>query len=144
MRGSSYGEIACAVQAERDAAWWWAVRGFGVAERRRESADLVHARRGAQTAVDDWLVKICGMGWREEIYDLKAQFGLKEGSRRFVRRAYEALNLPAPPDFYAKGSAGKLDATPDHADVVCPSLSDLPLPPALGRDVLLHDSGQRW
>ena len=120
-----YGDLADSIRRERDAAWWELARTHGYAKRKRESVDLVHARRGDNRSVDDCLVQIWGLHWREQLSKHRQTYPWAVGRRLFVARACDALKLPSPPPFYFGQSSQEQCRRPDG-----PLIPESGIPPA--------------
>ena len=127
-----------AVRRERIAAWWDFMKSFNVAERREDSADLVHPRRGYQTDIDDWLVKIWGYTWRKQLVDCMQQNEWQQGRKKFVLRACETLDLPAPPAFDTRERNVEPGSRDEKRNPT--NLDTIPVPVEMRRDALFWQS----
>ena len=138
-----YGHLADSVRRERDAAWWEIARSQGYAKRKREAADLVHVRRGDNRSVDDCLVKIWGLHWRDKLVEHCQTYPWAVGRRLFVEQACVALKLPLPPPFYSNQTTDgeNIPATGDQPSGSQGPSSDLP--PSLSRDMLFYTHSSR-
>eukprot|EP00959_Pyramimonas_sp_CCMP1952_P134618 2817259-Pyramimonas_sp.AAC.1 len=87
LKGDGGGELAAAVRKERETKWWELARGVHYGRRKRESPDLVHARRGGQACHDAWLITFWGIDWRDRLREHVDGHNREEGRRRSVQLA---------------------------------------------------------
>ena len=143
LREQGYGELASIVRRERDAAWWETQRSTSSSKRKREAPDLVHARRGDHVSADDFMVKIWGLHWRQELQSHTRDHERLDGCRKFVAKACEALRLPEPPRFFLDKRSRDI-GEPIMSPIPPLSLDELPMPLALDRDAFFfHHSSNK-